>query len=323
MSKIAKDRSRIVAELPTACQDEKAAVEFLERQRWPVNPVCPRCQSGSVYQMQDRKTGERNRRFLWLCKGCGKQFTVRVGTVFEDSKIPLRHWCYGFWAACASKKGVSALQIKRMTGLSYKSALFMMHRIRFAMADTVYEPTPLLGTVEADETFIGGKPRFVGHGKPNRVSKKAVVLAMVERNGRVRPKHMARLGGKAITDTIRREVHSSARLITDDATRFRPMSQTFRGGHETVMHSAREYARGDVHTNTVEGFFALLKRGIVGTYHSVSRKHLHRYLSEFAFRYNARHIEDGARTSLAIKSAVGKRLLYRDPYESSQHVTQV
>ena len=323
MNKVATGRSRIIAALPAACHEEATAVQFLEKQRWPTNPACPRCQSGAVYQMRDAKSGERNKRFLWLCKGCGKQFTVRTGTVFEDSKIPLRHWCYAFWAACASKKGVSALQIKRMTGLSYKSALFLMHRIRYAMADTIYEPTPLKGTVEADETFIGGKPRFISHSKGHKISKKKIVLAMVERDGRVRPRHMRRLGGQSIRREILRQVDPTARLITDDAIRFRKMNKAFTGGHETVRHSMKEYVRGDVHTNTVEGFFALLKRGIIGTYHSVSSKHLHRYLSEFAFRYNARKIDDGARTALAIKSAEGKRLLYRDPLGYAQHPTQV
>ena len=133
-TKVAGDKSETVAQLPRACQDETLAVEFMERQRWGDRPACARCGSDAVYQMQGRD-GKRSARYLWRCKSCDKQYTVRIGTVFEDSRIPLRHWCYGFWAACASKKGVSALQIKRMTGLSYKSALFMMHRIRWAMTD--------------------------------------------------------------------------------------------------------------------------------------------------------------------------------------------
>src|SRR5437667_2756046 len=153
---VAIDKSEIVATLPRACQDETAAVEFMETQRWGDDPACPHCGIVDVYQMRDRKTGKRSHRYLWRCKGCDRQFTVRIGTVFEDSRIPMRYWCYAFWAACASKKGVSALQIKRMTGLSYKSALFMMHRIRFAMADDHSAPPPLKGTVEAD---VGGKPR--------------------------------------------------------------------------------------------------------------------------------------------------------------------
>lgn len=141
MAKVAQDKSKIVAEIPAACSDEATAVEFMEKVRWGGEPFCPHCGTvGECRQMKDRTTGERSKRFLWRCMACRKQFTVRVGTVFEDSRIPLRHWCYAFWAACASKKGVSALQIKRMTGLSYKSALFMMHRIRFAMADPSARP---------------------------------------------------------------------------------------------------------------------------------------------------------------------------------------
>src|SRR2546428_903705 len=156
MSKVAQDKSGIVAALPKACSDEQAAVEFLESQRWNGSPFCPRCEATDVYQLRGRD-GKRNKRFLWVCRDCGGQFTVRINTVFEDSRIPLRHWCYAFWAACASKKGVSALQIKRQTGLSYKSALFLMHRIRYAMTP---DRSPRLGgTVEGDETYVGGKPR--------------------------------------------------------------------------------------------------------------------------------------------------------------------
>src|SRR5437868_2883100 len=158
MGKPAAAKSEIVAALPAACSDELAAVEFIECQRWSDEPACPRCGDTDVYQMRGRD-GKRNKRFLWLCRGCGDQFTVRIGTVFEDSRIPLRHWCYAFWTACASKKGVSALQIKRQTGLSYKSALFLMHRIRFAMAPDQAAAPKLSGVVECDETYCGGKPR--------------------------------------------------------------------------------------------------------------------------------------------------------------------
>lgn len=158
--KVGLNKSQIVKELPAACGDEAAAVEFIERRRWSDTPCCPHCGSIGVYQMCRRETGERNKRYLWRCRDCNKQYTVRIGTVFEDSRIPLRHWCYAFWAACDSKKGVSATQIRRQTGLSYKSALFMMHRIRWAMAAD-HRPAPKLsGTVEADEAIVGGKPRY-------------------------------------------------------------------------------------------------------------------------------------------------------------------
>ena len=153
-----KDSQKVVRALPRACSDERAAVEFLEKQRWGDSPACPHCGALDVYQMLGRD-GQRNSRYLWRCKACGGQFTVRIGTVFEDSRIPLMRWCFAFWAACASKKGVSALQIRRQTGVSYKSALFMMHRIRYAMAPDTPTAPKLTGFVEADETFVGGKPR--------------------------------------------------------------------------------------------------------------------------------------------------------------------
>lgn len=143
-TKVASDKSEIVTSIPLACADEQAAVEFLEDHRWGDCPGCPRCGDTDVYQMKDAKTGERNKRFLWRCRGCKKQFTVRIGTVFEDSRIHLRHWCYALWAACSSKKGVSALQIKRQTGLTYKSALFVMQRIRYAMSIQAEETKRLI-----------------------------------------------------------------------------------------------------------------------------------------------------------------------------------
>ena len=329
MGKVAQNGSGIVAELPRACSDELAAVEFLERQRWGDEPACPRCGATDVHQMRGRD-GKRNKRFLWLCRGCGEQFTVRIGTVFEDSRIPLRHWCYAFWAACASKKGVSALQIKRMTRLSYKSALFLMHRIRYAMTPD-REPS-LDGTVEVDETYVGGKPRnpsiqairsmSYDERKPwrqeresqkGRGTKKPPVVALVERGGRVRARVVADVSGKTLRRAIRESVRPTAAIHTDELSSYRGIGKHFTGGHHTVRHSVREYARGNVHVNTAESFFALLKRGLVGTFHAVSRRHLHRYVNEFAFRWNHRKSDDGARTCAAIRAAEGKRLFYRDP----------
>lgn len=325
---VAGDKSGIVAAIPLACSNEAEAVTFLERQRgWDTMPACPRCGDTNVYQIMDRTTGERSKRFLWDCRGCRKQFTVRIGTVFEDSRIPLRHWCYAFWAACASKKGVSALQIRRQTGLSYKSALFLMHRIRFAMSDS--PDRPLSGIVEVDETYVGGKPRYKTPKKnrkpyenpfqqgraPDFDDRKTAVVAVVERGGMVRAispgdEHVT---AKNIWEVMR-HVDPSARVMTDESPIYKGVAKHF-ASHETVKHSRREYARGDVTTNTIEGFFSLLKRGIYGTFHSVSRRHLHRYVSEFQFRYNTRKMEDGERTMRAIRGAEGKRLLggYRQP----------
>ena len=156
----------IIKGIPMACADEEAAVEFMEKQRWGAHPACPECGSVDVYQMMDSKSGERQANYRWRCRDCNKQYTVRTGTVFEDSRIEIRHWCFGFWRAATSKKGVSALEIHRQTGISYKSALFMLHRIRFAMEGTAFDP--LTGDVEVDETYVGGKPRYKGQSKRGR-----------------------------------------------------------------------------------------------------------------------------------------------------------
>jgi transposase-like protein len=283
----------VLEALPLACADEKAAVEFMEKQRWGDHPACPRCGSIDVYQMKDSKTGERQAGFRWRCreKHPAQQFTVRVGTVFEDSPIPLRHWCFVFWRAATSKKGVSALEIHRQTGVCYKSSLFMLHRVRFAMANSA--PEMLSGDVEVDETYVGGKPRYKGHNKRGRGTKKQPVMAMVERGGKVKTKPVANVTAKTFKQVIRDNVHPSATILSDENSAYTGIGAEFAGGHETVKHSKREYVRGDVHSNTIEGFFSLLKRGLIGIYHNVSREHLHRYLAEYEFRYNHRELDDG------------------------------
>jgi transposase-like protein len=306
---------KVIQALPIACADEGAATVFMENLRWSEDACCPRCGSLNVYQMQDSRTGERQKNFRWLCRDCKKaqmtsQFTVRTGTVFEDSKIELRHWCYAFWRASTSKKGVSALEIHRHTGLSYKSSLFMLHRIRFAMAPA--DNNPLTGIVECDETYIGGKPRL-SRDKREAWTSKVPVMAMVERGGRVRPKVLANVTAASLQGEIMKNVDRRARIMTDEAGGYKGIGKHFDGGHETVNHSAEEYVRGDVTTNTVEGFFSILKRGLHGIYHSVSKEHLHRYLAEYEFRYNNRELEDGPRTAAAIKASEGKRLFYKAP----------
>lgn len=301
----------ILEALPLACADERAAIEFMEDRRWGVQAACPCCGSADVYKMMDAKTGERQANFRWRCRDCKVQYTVRTGTVFEESRIPLRHWCFAFWRASTSKKGVAALELHRQTGVSYKSCLFMLHRIRFAMADSAQGP--LSGDVEVDETYVGGKPRYKGQSKRGRGTKKQPVLAMVERGGNVRTKPIANVTGDTLKGLIRENVARSARIITDENSAYTGIGKEYAGGHETVCHSAREYARGDVHSNTVEGFFSSVKRGINGIYHAVSKEHLHRYMAEFEFRYNNRHLDDGDRTVKAILSAEGKRLMYKQP----------
>jgi transposase-like protein len=319
--RVGESKDEILGQLPEACRDERAAVEFIEHLRWGETPACPRCGDVNVAQMQDREGG-RSKRFLWRCHGCKRQFTVRIGSIFEDSRIPLRIWCHAFWRACASKKGVSALQIKRETGLSYKSALFLMHRIRFAMTDDHGTPRKLRHEVEVDETFVGGKPRHRnlvrdGHYAQRGVwSTKVPVMALVERGGEVRTRQMERVTRENVKAALHELVDRHATIYTDEASHFRWLGRPWYGQHETVNHSAKEYVRGHVTTNTVESFFAILKRGIYGTFHSVSKQHLPRYLGEFEFKYNTRGLDDGARTAVAIQKAEGKRLRYRQPVRS-------
>lgn len=295
--------------MPLACSDELAAVEFLEGQRWGDTPCCVHCGSVNVYKMVDAKTGERNKRFLWRCHDCKQQYTVRIGTVYEESRLPLRHWCYAYWRAATSKKGVSALEIKRHCQITYRSALFLMNRIRFAMAPDENAPK-LTGIVECDETYVGGKPRNPGTGKRGRGTKKTPVFAAVERDGNIRRRVVADVTGETLKDAIREVVDKRAYILTDEYVSYNGLDQEF-AGHDSVCHSAKEWARGDVNTNTVESSFALVKRGITGIYHNVSKKHLHRYIWQFDFLWNNRGLNDGERISAVIRSSEGKRLRYK------------
>jgi transposase-like protein len=327
--KVGENKSEIVAELPRACSDEDAAVEFMEKQRWGSSPCCPRCGSTNVYRMKD-KDGSRNARYLWRCRDEKAQYTVKIGTVMEESLIPMRHWCYAFWAACASKKGVSALQIQRQTGLSYKSALFLMQRIRYAMQDDSLPP--LKGDVEVDETYVGGKPRKAGPHSRKLMSsrtnvsrsgatlpdvhyskRKTPVVALVERGGNVRARVMPEVTARNLKGAIQEMCDPSSRIMTDESMPYRGIGAHFAGGHHTVNHTLGEYARGDITTNTVEGFFSRLKRSIYGTHHNVSKKHLHRYVTQAEFLHNSRYDDDGQRFQKLVRQSDGKRLMYKEP----------
>lgn len=315
-SKPELEKSETIEVVPLACCDEKAAVEFLEKRLWKGEPVCHHCQSKNVYAMKDAKTGERNKRFLWRCNDCKQQFTVRLGTVFEESRIPLRHWCYAFWRASTSKKGVSALEIKRQCQISYKSALFLMHRIRFAMEQNPTDSGKMTGTVEVDETWVGGKAKNM-HRKKIEASGigtgglgKECVLGIVQRDGGIHRRVIADVSAATLKSAIREVVDNQARIITDEHRSYRGLGREFAGGHKFVRHSMGEYVEGDVYTNTAESSFALIKRGLMGVYHAVSKKHLPRYLAEFDFRWNTRKMNDGQRTDAVIQSAIGKRLEY-------------
>jgi transposase-like protein len=295
----------------------EAAREWLERLLWPEGPVCPHCGLiGAAYALH----GKTQRPGLYKCKGCEEQFTVTVGTVFERSHIPLNKWVFAFQMMVASKKGVSAHQMHRMLGITYKSAWFMMHRIREAMVEG-----PLVGklggenrVVEVDETYVGGKEgnKHAWRRKPGSQggANKAPVVSLVEREGRIRSHHVANVNARTLRPILNAGVDKRSYIMTDDATVYPAVTREF-AGHGSVNHSAEEYVRaGFWHTNTVENFFSILKRGVIGTYHHVSEQHLPRYLAEFDFRYNQRvslGISDDQRMAKAARGAVGKRLTYR------------
>jgi transposase-like protein len=318
-----KNASPILSALRAATTNEAAAVEFLEQQRWGDTPACPKCGSVAVYRMM-ATDGTRNKDFRLRCRDCKVMFTVRTGTTFEESRLPLRVWVYCFWKACASKKGISALQLSREMEITHKSALFVLRRIRHGMTDLSTDK--LTGTVEVDETYVGGKPRrkqnFRGtrRGNPSGNTNKVPVVAMVQRNGDVRYRMMERVTAAKLGQVIRDNADLSCRLMTDESPAYIKVGRKFAGGHETVKHGAREYVRGDVFSNTVESVFSLLKRGVVGTFHSVSKKHLPNYLGEFEFRWNTRHNNDGERVAKAIRAMEGKRIEYRESVDNPPYL---
>ncbi len=288
--------------------DADKAREHLEALHWPHGPVCPRC--GTLDRIT-KLAGKSTRPGVYKCNECAKPFTVTVGTIFEDSKIPLNKWLLAFRLLNSAKKGFSAHELHRDLGITYKSAWFMAHRIREAMAG---DDSPLGGpetVVEADETYVGGKARNRATRKP--APKKAVV-ALVERDGMARSFHVANVNAKTLRPLIVTNVDRSAHLMTDESPVYTRVGREF-NGHSSVNHSASEYVTtgGFKHSNTVENFFSIFKRGVIGTYHHMSEAHLARYCREFDFRYNTRKLTDSERTIEAIKGARGKRLMYRQP----------
>lgn len=299
-----------MAAIDVARLTEDEARTILERIRWPKGPVCPHCDSKDATRITAKSPKVRDG--LLQCNECRGQFTVTLGTVMQGSHITLRQWVQAFHAMCASKKGVSALQLQRNLGLkSYKSAWHLAHRIRYAMREQPMK-TLLHGIVEVDETYVGGKTRLGRRGRGSE--RKTPVVALVERQqgGGIHARVVDRLSAKALRGAIRERVHSSAEIMTDDSPAYHGIGFTFAGGHQTVTHSKGEYIRGDVHINTAESFFALLKRGVHGTFHHVSKQHLHRYCDEFRFRWDCRKVTDGERTVEAIRGAAGKRLLFHN-----------
>jgi len=294
---------------------ENEARTILESIRWPNGPVCPHCGSENATRLQAGKARDG----VIQCNACRGQFTVTVGTVMHRSHITLRQWVQAFYSMCSHKKGVSALQLQRNLGLhSYQSAWHLAHRIRLAMAEDPLA-SKLEGLVEVDETYVGGKPRKgqkddLGNpvkNKRGRGTKKTPVVALVERGGNIKTRVVENVTADTLKDAIRENVNKRSTIMTDELPSYNGIGQEFKGGHQTVNHSAYEFVRGLFHTNTGESFFALLKRGVHGTFHHISKLHLHRYCDEFSFRWNGRKVNDGERAVLAIRGAEGKRLVYK------------
>jgi transposase-like protein len=286
--------------------DENKARELLEQLHWPNGPVCPHCDSKRATKVG----GTTARPGLYNCNDCRRQFTVTVGTIMEDSKIPLTKWLMAYRLLNGGKKGISANELKRHLGITYKTAWFLAHRIRETMTD---DGTPLGGPgkiVESDEAFVGGskKKRLSGKVAP---SKKVVTL--VERDGKARSFHVANIHAGNVRAALVTNIDRRSTLMTDDARFYWAIGREF-AGHGTTLHSNKEFARpGGVHSNTAENFFSILKRGVIGTYHHWSAAHMHRYLAEFDFRYSHKNVTDAERTAIAICNARGKRLYYRQP----------
>lgn len=290
---------------------EDQARETLEDIRWPDGIKCPHCKSKNIVRINSKSAKVRDG--LLRCKDCRKQFTVTVGTIMHRSHITLRQWVQAFYSICSHKKGVSSLQLQRNLGLrSYRSAWHLTHRIRSAMKE---DPLASLlnGTVEVDETYIGGKHNRDGEPrKRGRGTKKAPVIALIERGGKAVSKPIENVTAKTLKTAIREMVNQEARIVTDEWKSYRGIGKEFKGGHSIVRHSEGEYVNGDAFTNTAESYFALLKRGIHGTFHHISKKHLSRYCNEFSFRWDNRKVSDGMRTENAIRGFVGKRLLLKE-----------
>jgi transposase-like protein len=299
--------------------DETAARQWFEAARWPNGPICPKC--GSAKHYLSKKVGV----YRCAAPACRKDFTVMTGSVMERSHVKFTAWAIAFHMAASSKKGFSAHQLHRELGCQYNTAWFMFHRVREAMRRGNIDLPPLGGegqTVEADETYFGQQetPRMSPqrHGQPYKrkgrgpVGKRAVI-ALVERGGSVRSFHPAIADGMTVNAIIRDNIARETRLLTDESKYYTKVGKEFTA-HETVAHSRGEYGRGDVHTNTVEGFFSIFKRGMRGVYQHCKEKHLHRYLAEFDFRYNTRKLTDWERTILAVRGGEGKRLTYHQPH---------
>lgn len=291
-------------------KDEETCRTYLEQQRWNGNVECPFCACTKVYRT--------NRGFKCADKFCAKKFSVTVGTVYENSKIPLRTWFGAMYLVTAHKKGISSCQLAKDLGITQKTAWFVLHRIREML--TTKAPEKLNNMVEVDETYVGGKYKNMHKSKRvkahadniSHTTNKTTVVGLLERNNKVRTTILKK-GEITLKDMVRQHVNLEATVVTDSFIAYKGLNKEY-AAHEVVNHILDEYVRGEWHTNTIEGFWSILKRGIYGIYHQVSPKHLQRYCDEFSYRYNSRTIKDNERFELTVKSCEG-RLKYNDLIE--------
>jgi transposase-like protein len=280
--------------------DEQACRDYLAQARWQDKPVCSHCgYSEKVYSINDGK--------LYKCAKCLKQFTVRIGSIFEDSALPLQKWFMAIYILTAHRKGISSCQLARDIEVTQKTAWHMLHRIRYAIKTKSFNK-PLNGIVEVDETYVGGKAHGQGRGymQPN----KTAVFGMLERQGEVRAEPVIHACKEVLKPIIRRNVSRDAVIMSDEFKAYRGLNKEFKD-HQVVAHSKKQYAKGIAHTNNIENFWSMMKRGINGIYHHVDKKHLHRYTDEFAYRYNSRKLNDVERFHAFFQYCSG-RLTYQE-----------